>query len=74
MVCNLGLNALHLEDDELPGVNRKGPFTIEDIPEASRRRVAPDTPMRIGEHGPVIRIREAPREEVAEDPDATRYG
>lgn len=74
LVCNLGLNALHLDADEIPGANRKGDFRIEEIGEAHCRRVQPDAGMRIGEHGPVVRIRRAPELEVPEDPDATRFG
>lgn len=74
LVCNLGLNALHLEDGEIPGANHKGPFRLEDMAPEHCRRVLPDAPIRIGEHGPVVRIRLAPVPEVPEDPDATRYG
>jgi len=74
LVCNLGLNALHLESDEVPGANHKGPFRLEDMPAVHCRRVLPDAPIRIGEHGPVVRIRQAEVPEVPEDPDATRYG
>lgn len=73
-VCNLGLNALHVGEDELPGANRKGAVRIEEVPEAHCRRVLPDEAMRIGEHGPVLRIRQAAEPEVPEDPDATRFG
>jgi hypothetical protein len=74
LICNLGLNALHLEDGEIPGANLKGPFRLEEVDQVHCRRVAPDAAIRIGEHGPVVRIRQAALADVPEDPDATRYG
>ncbi len=79
-VANLGLNALRIDDDEVPGANLKGPFTLDTVPESHVRWVAADSRMRIGENGPVLRIRPAaapaPAAEPAEpeDPDATRFG
>lgn len=75
-VANLGLNALWLDDDEIPGANLKGPFSLEAVPERHVRWVAADSRMRIGENGPMLRIRPvaAAEPEVAEDPDATRFG
>lgn len=76
-VANLGLNALWLDDDEVPGANLKGPFSLNAVPERHVRWVAAGSRMRIGENGPMLRIRPvaAPAApEVPEDPDATRFG
>jgi hypothetical protein len=76
-VANLGLNALWLDKDEVPGANLKGPFSLDAVPEQHVRWVAADARMRIGENGPALRIRPAAAPEKPaepEDPDATRFG
>jgi hypothetical protein len=83
-VYNLGLNPLHVEEKEVSGANRgKGPLNLEELMAGHTDWVRPDTPMRIGEHGPVLRIHEAgagdgdggaAKDEVPVDPDATRFG
>jgi hypothetical protein len=67
-VYNVGLNALHVGEREVPGANAgRGPLQLETL-DAHRVRVEPGTEMRIGGHGPVLRL-----EEPAEDPDATQF-
>ncbi len=78
-VANLGLNALHVEDAEIAGANLKGPFRLEDVPERHTRWVPADARMRIGENGPILRVRPAAVPAAAddaepEDPEATRFG
>lgn len=72
---NVGLNPIHLPDREVRGARvGKGALRLESVAEASTARVGPDTPMRIGDHGPVLRIEEVPpdpEEEGEVDPDAT---
>lgn len=72
---NLGLNSLHLPDQEIRGARiGRGPLRLEAVPEGSVAWIRPGTPVRIGDHGPVLRIDEVPpdQEEEAEvDPDAT---
>jgi hypothetical protein len=78
-VANLGLNALHVEDAEIAGANLKGPYRLEEVPERHTRWVPADARMRIGENGPILRVRAAvvPVEAAdagPEDPEATRFG
>ncbi|HEX8209675.1 MAG TPA: FHA domain-containing protein [Longimicrobium sp.] len=78
-VANLGLNALHVEDAEIAGANLKGPYRLEDVPERHTRWVPADARMRIGENGPILRVRAAavaaPDGDAGpEDPEATRFG
>jgi hypothetical protein len=73
-VANLGLNALHVNDEELPGANLKGPFRLEDVPPQHLRWIPADTRMRIGENGPVLRIGASAPAAAPEDPEATRFG
>ena len=71
---NLGLNSLHLPDREVRGARfGKGALKLESVPEGSVAWVGPGTAVRIGDHGPVLRIDEVPPdpEEVVVDPDAT---
>ena len=75
---NLGLNPLHLPDREVKGARvGKGALRLESIDQASVAWVRPGTPVRIGDHGPVLRIDEVPpdqeeeEEQGAVDPDAT---
>lgn len=86
---NVGLNPLHVNGNEIPGANRsKGELMLEELMADHTAWVQPDTPMRIGEHGPVLRLLDtavgaegaeeedapAPADEVEIDPDATRFG
>lgn len=79
-VYNLGLNPVHVEGREIAGANTKGPLQLEDLMAGHTEWVAPDTPMRIGEHGPVLRVveivdDEEPRDDRPPvDPDATQFG
>jgi hypothetical protein len=87
-VYNLGLNSIHVGEREVSGANAgKGPLQLEGM-EAHSLFVPPGEPVRIGGHGPVVRIRElggAEKEddgsaeirvepEVEEDPDKTQFG
>lgn len=85
-VYNLGLNAIHVGEREVAGANAgKGPLQLEGM-EAHSLFVPPGEAIRIGGHGPVVRIREsggeggpAPAEIGVEppeddDPDRTRFG
>jgi hypothetical protein len=72
---NLGLNPVHVGESEIPGANSgRGPLRLEGVPEVHATRVGPGVPMRIGEHGPVLRIVEAEPGGPSVDPDATRFG
>lgn len=72
---NLGLNSLHLPQREIPGARvGRGALRLEAVPETSTAWLAPGTPVRIGDHGPVLRIDEVPPDQEEEnevDPDAT---
>ena len=83
-VYNVGLNALHVGEKEVPGANRgKGELALDELA-AHTDWVAPGAPLRVGEHGPVLRLvdtRPPPEpeaepvvEEVPSDPDATVLG
>lgn len=80
-VYNLGLNSIHVGEREVSGANAKsGALQLEGL-EAHSLFVPPGQAIRIGGHGPVVRIREtggakeeAPAEpEVDDDPDRTRF-
>ena len=72
-VYNLGLNAVHLGGREIPGANRKqGPLQLEEMQGMHTEWLPLDEPLRIGEQGPVLRVRELPPPDEEEDPDATR--
>jgi hypothetical protein len=74
-VYNLGLNPVHVGDHEVPGANSgRGPLSLGGVPDEHAARVGPGVPMRIGEHGPVLRIVEAEPGGPSVDPDATRFG
>jgi len=75
LVANLGLNSLHFADGEVAGANVKGPSRMDALPERHTRWLGVDTSVRVGEHGPLLRIRarSAPAE-PPHDPDATRFG
>lgn len=85
---NLGLNAIHVGDGEVSGANTKGGDLQLDGLKQHSIFVAPGEPIRIGGHGPVVRIHEAgggkggdePAEirvappEPEDDPDKTQFG
>jgi hypothetical protein len=74
-VYNLGLNPVRVGDHDVPGANiGRGALDLKAIGDENAARVGPDTPMRIGEQGPVLRIVEAKEAGPAIDPDATRFG
>ena len=70
-VYNVGLNPLHVNGNEIPGANRsKGELMLEELMGDHTEWVAPDTPMRIGEHGPVLRLADLrPAETAADEPE-----
>jgi hypothetical protein len=86
-VYNLGLNAIHVGEREVSGANAgKGPLQLEGM-ESHSLFVEPGQAIRVGGHGPVVRIRgtggakggEEPVEikvmpEVEDDPDKTQFG
>lgn len=77
-VYNLGLNAIHVGQREVAGANAgKGPLRLAGM-EAHSLWVAPGEAIRIGGHGPVVRITEvagAPEPSAGDDdPDRTRFG
>lgn len=86
-VYNLGLNAIHVGEREVSGANAgKGPLQLEGM-EGHSLFVGPGEAIRVGGHGPIVRIHEtggekggeAPVEirvepEEDEDPDRTRFG
>lgn len=82
-VYNLGLNAIHVGDREVSGANAgKGPLKLEGL-ESHSLFVPPGESIRIGGHGPIIRIRETggdDKEDVVirmtedDDPDKTQFG
>jgi hypothetical protein len=72
-VYNLGLNAVHMGEREIPGANLKqGPLRLEDLQGEHVGWVAAGEALRIGEKGPVLRVREAGP--PPPDPDATQFG
>lgn len=87
-VYNLGLNSVHVGETEVPGANAKGALALDELMEKHTARLLPGDAVRIGQHGPVLRIRDTgggdeegeegedapPADEVPEDPDATRFG
>jgi len=74
-VFNLGLNPVSVGDHEVPGANvGRGPLKLDAVAEAHTARVGPGIAMRIGEHGPVLRLVEAKEAPPAVDPDATQFG
>jgi hypothetical protein len=80
-VYNLGLNAIHVGDREVAGANAgKGALDLNAL-SAHSVRVEAGEGIRVGGHGPVLRIvdtavaaSEAPDAEEDEDPDRTRFG
>ncbi len=77
-VYNLGLNAVHLPGQSIPGSgSRAGDSNIEGLDAEHTGWLPPGVPLRIGEHGPTLRVEEippAPDDEVPLDPDATVFG
>jgi hypothetical protein len=86
-VYNLGLNAIHVGEREVSGANAgKGPLNLDGM-EPNSLFVEPGQAIRVGGHGPVIRIRgtggaqggDVPVEvtvmpEPEDDPDKTQFG
>lgn len=76
-VYNLGLNEVHLPGQGIPGSRAgKGALKLEAVPQESVGWVPPGVPLRIGDHGPTLRIDEVPpaeEEEYPVDPDATVF-
>lgn len=74
-VYNLGLNPVHAPDREIAGARvKRGALELDAIPEESSHWVRAGAPLRIGDHGPVLRIEEVPpdpEEEGPSDPEAT---
>jgi hypothetical protein len=87
-VYNLGLNDLHVGDADVRvrGANRgRGPLKLEELMLEHTEWVSPGTVLRVGEHGPRLRIVDTaagaedegddePEDEVPVDPDATQFG
>jgi hypothetical protein len=72
LVYNVGLNAVHVGEREVPGANAgRGALRLEALDDHSVW-MTPGAELRVGAHGPALRIEEAP--EPAEDPDATQFG
>jgi len=75
-VFNLGLNTVHLPGRDIPGARAgRGPLDLERVPEEHTGWLPPGVPLRIGEHGPTLRIGELPEgpDDVWVDPDATVF-
>jgi hypothetical protein len=72
---NLGLPPVHLDEREIPGARvGKGPLRLDTVGEEHTAWLAPGTPLRIGNDGPVLHLDEVPPDPVEEDPDATHFG
>lgn len=75
-VYNLGLNAVHLPGQSISGANAGARSDSGELPEEHSGWLPPGVPLRIGEHGPSLRVEEIAEEiedEVAIDPDATVF-
>lgn len=73
-VYNLGLPAVHLADRELAGARvARGALRLDTVDARHSAWLAPGDTLRIGDHGPALRIDEIPPDEEPEDPDATRF-
>jgi hypothetical protein len=73
---NLGLNTMHLPGQEIAGANAgKGSVDLNALPAAHVGWLPPGVPLRIGEHGPTLRIEEVPPgpDDIWIDPDATVF-
>ncbi|HEX8317027.1 FHA domain-containing protein [Longimicrobium sp.] len=80
LVYNLGLNDIHVGSREVSGANTgKGEMKLDGL-DAHSIWLTPGDALRIGGHGPVVRILEkgadadAEVPEIAEDPDKTQFG
>jgi hypothetical protein len=72
-IYNLGLNPLHLGDREIAGARvGRGIPDLDALDARSTADIRPEEPIRIGEQGPVILVREVPAEDE-DDPEATRF-
>lgn len=75
-VYNLGLNAVHLPEEEISGarVGRAG-IDLGSVSDEHIGWLPPGVPLRIGDHGPILRIDEVPPgpEDFPVDPDATVF-
>lgn len=73
-VYNLGLNTVHLPGLDIPGsrAGRKS-TNLDLVGEEFTGWVPPGVPMRIGDHGPTLRIEEVPPPPDEGDSDATVY-
>jgi hypothetical protein len=75
-VFNLGLNSVHIPGRDIPGARAgRGLLDLERVPEEHTGWLPPGVPLRIGEHGPTLRIGELPEgpDDVWVDPDATVF-
>jgi hypothetical protein len=75
-VFNLGLNAIHLPGLDIPGAHTgKGLIDLDSMAAEHAGWLPPGVPLKIGEHGPTLRIDDVPPDpdEVAVDPDATVF-
>ena len=74
-VYNLGLNAVHLPGQAVSGANAGAHLLPDALPDEHSGWLPPGVPLRIGEHGPSLRIEEVEvvEDEVAIDPDATVF-
>jgi len=71
-IYNLGLNPLHVGEREVGGARvGRGVPDLNAIDSRNTADIRPEEPVRIGEQGPVILIREVPADE--DDPEATRF-
>jgi hypothetical protein len=78
-IFNLGLNPVHLPSLEVPGAHLgKGTLDLAEVADENTGWLPPGVPLRIGDHGPILRVDEVPDEpedeEVDDDPDATQFG
>ncbi len=75
-VYNLGLNAVHVLEEDIPGarVGRAG-VDLESVSDKHIGWLPPGVPLRIGDHGPTLRIDEVPPgpDDFPVDPDATVF-
>lgn len=77
-IYNLGLNAVHMPGISIPG-SRAGRESLDlaAISEEHTGWLPAGVPLRIGDHGPTVRVEEVPpdpdAEEIDVDPDATVF-
>lgn len=70
---NLGLNSVHVEERAVPGANvKQGELRLESLAGEHVSALHVGEAVRIGESGPVLRVREAGP--PPPDPDATQFG